>query len=81
VVRSNSDTVVVWPRSDWSVIRTDVRPVCPAGLHVEGVLVICSRGTRVLVSLGKGEALTYPLGRVPTPKVEHGAVLKTFRQM
>jgi hypothetical protein len=47
-------------------IRTDVRPVCPAGLHVEGVLVICSRGTRVLVSLGKGEALTYPLGRVPT---------------
>jgi hypothetical protein len=43
--------------------------------------VICSRGTRVLVSLGKGEALTYPLGRVPTPKVEHGAVLKTFRQM
>jgi hypothetical protein len=33
---------------------------------VEGVLVICSRGTRVLVSLGKGEALTYPLGRVPT---------------
>jgi hypothetical protein len=47
-------------------IRTDVRPVCPAGLHVEGVLVICSRGTRVLVSLGKGEALTYPLGRVST---------------
>jgi hypothetical protein len=47
-------------------IRTDVRPLCPAGLHVEGVLVICSRGTRVLVSLGKGEALTYPLGRVPT---------------
>jgi hypothetical protein len=47
-------------------IRTDIRPVCPAGLHVDGVLVICSRGTRVLVSLGKGEALTYPLGRVPT---------------
>jgi hypothetical protein len=47
-------------------IRTDVRSVCPVGLHVEGVLVICSRGTRVLVSLGKGEALTYPLGRVPT---------------
>jgi hypothetical protein len=48
-------------------IRTDVRSVCPVGLHVDGVLVICSRGTRVLVSLGKGEALTYPLGRVPTP--------------
>jgi hypothetical protein len=47
-------------------IRTDVRSVCPVGLHLEGVLVICSRGTRVLVSLGKGEALTYPLGRVPT---------------
>jgi hypothetical protein len=47
-------------------IRTDIRSVCPVGLHVEGVLVICSRGTRVLVSLGKGEALTYPLGRVPT---------------
>jgi hypothetical protein len=46
-------------------IRTDVRSVCPVGLHVEGVLVICSRGTRVLVSLGKGEALTYRLGRVP----------------
>jgi hypothetical protein len=53
-------------------ICTDVRPVCPAGLHVEGVLVICSRGTRVLyiVSLGKGKALTYPLGRVPTPLAE-----------
>ena len=47
-------------------IRMDVRSVCPAGLHMEGVLVICSRGTRVLVSLGKGKALTYPLGRVPT---------------
>jgi hypothetical protein len=55
-------------------IRTDVRPVCPGGLHVEGVLVICSRGTRVLVSLGKGEALTYPLGRVPT---EGGTPRKT----
>jgi hypothetical protein len=31
-------------------IRTDVRPVCPVGLHVEGVLVICSRGTRVLLT-------------------------------
>ena len=49
-----------------SYIRTDVRPVCPVGLHVEVVLVICSRGTRVLGSLGNGEALTYPLGRVPT---------------
>jgi hypothetical protein len=47
-------------------ICMDVRPVCPAGLHVERVLVICSGGTQVLVSLGKGEALTYPLGRVPT---------------
>jgi hypothetical protein len=47
-------------------IRTDVRPVFPAGLQVEEVLVICSCGTQVLVSLGKGEALTYPLGRVPT---------------
>jgi hypothetical protein len=28
------------------------------GLHVEGVLVICPRGTRVLGSLGNGEALT-----------------------
>jgi hypothetical protein len=46
--------------------KSHVCPVCPAGLHVEGVLVICSRGTRVLVSLDKGEALTYPLGRVPT---------------
>jgi hypothetical protein len=53
-------------------IRTDVRSVCPAGLHVEGVLVICSRGTRVLVSLGKGEALTYPLGRVPTRVLQPG---------
>jgi hypothetical protein len=49
--------------------------VCPVGLHVEGVLVICSRGTRVLVSLGKGEALTYPLGRVPTlPKYVIGVL-------
>jgi hypothetical protein len=47
-------------------ICTDIRPVCPSGLHVEGVLVICSRGTRVLVSIGKGDTLTYPLGRVPT---------------
>jgi hypothetical protein len=36
----------------------DVRLVCPIGLHVEGGLVICPRGTRVLVILGKGEDLT-----------------------
>ena len=28
--------------------------------------MICPRGTRVLVILGKGEDLTYPFGRVPT---------------
>ena len=47
-------------------VCTSVCPVCPTGLHVEVVLVICPCGTLVLVSLGKGEALTYPLGRVPT---------------
>jgi hypothetical protein len=25
-------------------VGTDIRPVCPSGLHVEGVLVICPRG-------------------------------------
>ena len=39
-------------------VGTYIRPVCPSGLHVEVGLVICPRGTRVLVSLGKGEALT-----------------------
>jgi hypothetical protein len=39
-------------------VGMDIRPVCPSGLHVEGVLVICPRGTRVLDSLGKGDALT-----------------------
>jgi hypothetical protein len=32
--------------------------VCPVGLHMEGVLVICSRGTRMLGILGKGADLT-----------------------
>jgi hypothetical protein len=32
--------------------------VCPVGLHMEGVLVICSRGTWMLGILGKGADLT-----------------------
>ena len=40
--------------------------MCPIGLHVEVVLVICPSGTRLLANLGKGADLTYPLGRVPT---------------
>jgi hypothetical protein len=39
-------------------VCTDGRPGSPIGFHVEGVLVICPRGTRRLVSLGNGEALT-----------------------
>jgi hypothetical protein len=39
-------------------VGTYIRPVGPSGLHVEVTLVICPRGTRVLDSLGKGEALT-----------------------
>jgi hypothetical protein len=40
-------------------VGTYIRPVGPSGLHVEvALLVICPRGTRVLDSLGKGEALT-----------------------
>jgi hypothetical protein len=39
-------------------VRTYGLPGSLMGLHVEGVLVICPRGTRVLGSLGNGEALT-----------------------
>jgi hypothetical protein len=39
-------------------VGTYIRPVCPSGLHVEVALVICPCGTRVLDSLGNGEALT-----------------------
>jgi hypothetical protein len=39
-------------------VRTDGLPGSLLGLHVEGVLVICPHGTRVLGSLGNGEALT-----------------------
>ena len=39
-------------------VGTYIRPVGPSGFHVEVALVICPRGTRVLDSLGKGEALT-----------------------
>jgi hypothetical protein len=55
--------------------------VCTIGLHVEGGLVICPRGTRVLVSLGKGEDLTYPFGRVPThPRRVLGAAARGKRR-